>query len=201
MKILRWLMIALSCLCQPALPQAESPAKSYAVESVLKVLGDLWDYHRNRQRRRGQEIGFEIPELVVNQYLAYSFKTKPRPGIKSAKVRLLPANELDLSLVLDLDAVKGWDPAAVPKKLGKVPLDNALFQVKCGFQIADNRLTYKIHSAVAGDEPISNAAFQRIAETVAARQPEQFDLTKPLPIPLGLRRLWTADKVLGGSTQ
>jgi hypothetical protein len=33
---------------------------------------------------------------------------------------------------------------------------------------------------------------------VAARQPEHYDTTKPVPLPFGLRQVWTADHVIMG---
>jgi len=36
-------------------------------------------------------------------------------------------------------------------------------------------------------------------EVVAARQPEHYDTTKPLPLPFGLRNIWTSDKLVAGN--
>ena len=35
-------------------------------------------------------------------------------------------------------------------------------------------------------------------EVVAARQPEHYDTSKPVPLPFGLRKVWTGDKVVMG---
>lgn len=35
-------------------------------------------------------------------------------------------------------------------------------------------------------------------EIVAACQPDYYDTTKPVPLPFGLRKVWTGDKMVMG---
>jgi hypothetical protein len=35
---------------------------------------------------------------------------------------------------------------------------------------------------------------QKMIQIVAERQPEKYDTSKPLPLPFGLRRLWTTSQ-------
>jgi hypothetical protein len=35
-------------------------------------------------------------------------------------------------------------------------------------------------------------------QIVAARQPEKYDTSKPLPLPFGLRRIWTEEQLTAG---
>jgi hypothetical protein len=39
---------------------------------------------------------------------------------------------------------------------------------------------------------------ERMIEIVAAQQPEKYDTRKPLPMPFGLRNLWTSGNAVGG---
>ena len=39
---------------------------------------------------------------------------------------------------------------------------------------------------------------EKMIRLVAARQPERYDTTRPLPLPFGLRRVWTSDHTVAG---
>ena len=39
---------------------------------------------------------------------------------------------------------------------------------------------------------------ERMIGIVAAQQPEKYDTRKPLPMPFGLRNLWTSGNAVGG---
>ena len=36
-------------------------------------------------------------------------------------------------------------------------------------------------------------------QIVAARQPEKYDTSKPMPIPFGLRKVWTTEQLIYGN--
>lgn len=38
----------------------------------------------------------------------------------------------------------------------------------------------------------------KMIRIVAARQPEKYDTSKPMPIPFGLKQIWTSDHVIQG---
>jgi len=40
--------------------------------------------------------------------------------------------------------------------------------------------------------------FEKVIAIVAARQPEKYDTSKPIPIPFGLRAIWTTDHTIQG---
>src|SRR5689334_9950879 len=66
----------------PAPPPAASPAKSDASPGIMQVqdlLSSLGKFDQSG-RPSEQKIGFELPEVFVNQYLAYILRTRPRPG-------------------------------------------------------------------------------------------------------------------------
>jgi len=200
MKAAVCLMIGLLAGPDSALFQEAPSASSDAVKTVLKILNQLREHLLDRGNVPDQQIKFELPEAVVNEYLAYSLKVNPRPGVKRAQVRLLPENEIRASLLLDMDAVRQWDPTAVPQELESTLAGLTRLEVKCRFQATGRQLTYRIQSARARQRSIPVRVVDAIAQAIGGRQPEKFDLTKPVPLPFGLRWIWTDGKVLGGST-
>jgi hypothetical protein len=38
----------------------------------------------------------------------------------------------------------------------------------------------------------------KLIQIVAARQPEKYDTSKPMPIPFGLHKVWTTDHTIQG---
>jgi hypothetical protein len=39
----------------------------------------------------------------------------------------------------------------------------------------------------------------KVIQIVAARQPEHYDTSKPLPLPFGLRQAWTENHIVKGN--
>jgi hypothetical protein len=60
---------------------------------IADLLASLARFDRDG-RIAEQKIGFEIPERAVNEYLAYSLRNRPRPGIGSITVTLLSKNDI-----------------------------------------------------------------------------------------------------------
>ena len=39
---------------------------------------------------------------------------------------------------------------------------------------------------------------EKVIQVVAARQPEKYDTSKPVPLPFGLQRVWTGERLVMG---
>jgi hypothetical protein len=59
-------------------------------------------------------------------------------------------------------------------------------------------VTFTVEKARFEGIPLPAFFMQKIIEVVAARQPEHFDTSKPVPLPLGLQKVWTGDKMVMG---
>ena len=79
---------------------------------VADLLASLARYDQEG-RPKGHKIEFEVPERAINEYLAYSLRNRPRPGISSVTVTLLPKNDLTATVEVDFGAVANLIPEAM----------------------------------------------------------------------------------------
>jgi hypothetical protein len=161
--------------------------------SVTKVL-DLFD-----RLRTGKKTAFSLTEAEVNGYMASALKRQPRPGLQSTQIKLFPKNYVTTYTLLDFDAVEKWKPGTIPVLLRPVLTGKKTVWIDVRFHVTGSRLTYTVEKAYFESLWLPAAVVQKMIEVVAARQPEHYDATKPLPLPFGLRDVRTSDKSLAGN--
>ena len=59
-------------------------------------------------------------------------------------------------------------------------------------------MTFSVEKARYDDVPLPAFFVNKLIQMVAARQPEKYDTTKPMPMPFGLRQVGTANHLLEG---
>jgi hypothetical protein len=168
---------------------------------VLELLDAYHKYERNGRNPLSQSVSFQLPETVVNDYLQYSLKKAPRPGIRSATVNFLPDNLVSVLLSLDFDSVERWTPGLIPASLRSVLTADTLIRADIVFQVHDGVLTFTLKQAHAPERGLSvKELMENVIPLLAAHQPEKYDASKPIPLPFGIRKIWTEEKVLAGAT-
>lgn len=175
-----------------AQPDVANLRRELAVQHVREVLDSL------RKNDPSQQIYFEFAESEVNDYLAYALKADPRPGIQEASVRLTGSNRLTASLLVDFDAVKSWDASLIPAEMAPALTGRKMVKVDAEFAVKDRRVLLKTHSMELADLKLAPPVFQPMLNAIAARQPEKYDLTRPVTLPFELRTVWIRDRILGG---
>ena len=65
------------------------------------------------------------------------------------------------------------------------------------FRIVNGKITFSVEKAYYQNLRLPAWLVEKMIEIVAARQPEKYDRTKPLPTPFGLRNLWTSANAVG----
>jgi len=161
--------------------------------SVTKVL-DLFD-----RLRAGKKTSFQLSETEVNEYLASTLKSHPRPGLQSAQVKFFPKNYVTTYTILDFDEVERWKPGTIPALLRPVLSGKKTVWIDVRFSVTGARLTYTVEKAYFQNVWMPSALVQKVIAVVAARQPEHYDTSKPLPLPFRLQELRTADKSISGN--
>ena len=68
------------------------------------------------------------------------------------------------------------------------------------FNVRDGGATFTVEKAYFQNIPIPAVLVEKVIQLAAARQPEKYDTTKPVPLPFGLRNLWTKGNTVGGHT-
>lgn len=184
-----------------AFPEPLPGDKTEGVVHVLHVLDVLWQYERSGRNHQIQSIGFQFPQNEINEYLAYSLRIKPRPGISRVSVKLLPNDEIAALVEIDFDALKKWPSWSMPTVLEPLLRGRRALRVDAQFQANDGALSFTINDAYAPDgSAILNKLMLDMIQSVAIHQPEWYDTSRPVPLPFGLQRVWTQQQLVGGET-
>ena len=152
-------------------------------------------------RAQEQKIGFELPERAVNEYLAYSLRNRPRPGISAATVALLSGNSFQVTIEIDFSAVTQWAPDMLPEALRTVLTGKRIVKVNAHFESRNGTITFALKDVTGPDgKPFAAKVITDLMQSIGTRQPEAYDTAKPLPLPYGLKRVWTEKQSLLGET-
>jgi len=148
-----------------------------------------------------QKMGFEIPEQAINEYLAYSLRNKPRPGIASVTVSLLPKNELTATVEIDFNSVTQWNPEILPEPLRTLLSGRRTMKVNAHFESGNGTFTFTLKDAHGPDgKPLDNQLMMTLLQAIGEHQPESYNAGKPISLPFGLKRVWTGKQSVMGET-
>jgi hypothetical protein len=168
---------------------------------AVKFLG-LFDQLRAAEaagaRGEHKPVAIRLADAEINEYMRYSLKALPRPGLESVTVKIFPANYISTFTVIDFDAVQQWYPGTIPALLRPVLNGRKSLWVDYRFQAGDAKLSFSVEKAYYQNIRIPALLMGKVIQIVAARQPEKYDTSQAVPIPFGLDRLWTNDHVIQG---
>jgi len=184
----------------PAPAPAKAADSSPYVAQVQDLLSSLGKFDQSG-RPAAQKIGFELPEITINQYLVYVLRTRPRPGLSSMKVTLSASNQVSTETEIDFDEVQKWSPGIFPELLR--PLLNGKRTIKADVQFDSKEgfFNFSLKDAQGPDgKAIVNKVMMGVLQALGSRQPESVDPSKPIPLPFGLKRVWTEKQLLCGET-
>ena len=167
----------------------ETASQSAAVAKVLNLFDRL---------RSGTDTSFQLTAVEVNQYFVYALNRQPRPGLNSMQIRFFPNNYVATFTVLDFDAVEKWKPGTVPALLRPLLTGRKTVWIDVRFHVTASHLTFTVEKAYFEKIWLPASLVLKMMEVVAARQPEHYDTTKPLPLPFGLRDIRTSAGLLTG---
>jgi hypothetical protein len=168
---------------------------------ATKFLG-LFDQLRTAAEKNGQgehqNVAFRFSDSEINEYLRYSLHATPRPGLESVTVKAFPQNYISTFTVIDFDAVERWHPGTIPTLLKPVLSGKKSIWVDYRIQAQNYQVTFSVEKAYYQDIRLPAFFVNKMIQIVASRQPEKYDTSKPMPIPFGLRQVWTSDHVIQG---
>lgn len=168
---------------------------------VAKFLG-LFDQLRAAETQKAhgtpQHVAFRLTDSEINEYLRYSLHAIPRPGLDSVTVKVFPANYISTFTVIDFDAVERWHPGTIPGLLRSVLSGKKTIWVDYRINANDSKISFSVEKAYYGDLRLPGFFVEKMIQIVAARQPEKYDTSKPMPIPFGLHEVWTNEHVIQG---
>jgi len=175
-------------------------AISDGASKVVSLLASLDRYDRDG-RNPAQKIGFELPERAVNDYLAYALKVRPRPGLRGVTLKLLANNEVAVTAQVQPDVFLAWSAGLLAEDVRPKISDIRELRLNIVFEVDGRGMaTFKINRGQAGSQPFDNQIISILLQALASHQPEKLDLSAPIPLPFGLKRLWTQAGLLAGTT-
>lgn len=185
----------------PAAVTAPKPIDSaFGAMQVVDLLNSLAHYDQDG-RQAAQKIGFEVPERAVNDYLVYSLHNRPRPAISSATVALTPGNNVTVTVELDFDAIQQWVPELLPEALRPMFTGKRLVKVNAHFESSNGNVSFALKDVTGPNgKPFDAKLMNALMQSLGAKQPEAYDTSKPLPLPFGLKRIWTDKQSILGET-
>ena len=174
-----------------------SPASPPPV--VSKFL-DLFDRLRAAQDPAGdhQHVAFKLTESEINEYMRYSLKATPRPGLESVTVKFFSNDYISTFTRVDFDAVEKWHPGTIPMVLRPILKGKKSIWIDCRLHAANSKMTFSIEKARYEDMYLPAFFVEKMIQLVAARQPEKYDTSKPMPIPFGLVKVGTTEHIIEG---
>ena len=165
------------------------------VRHVLAVLKSLQSPDRASRRVR-----FEFSEAELNEYLAYSLRVTPRPGIRKLSVRLDRDHAFSVRTVMDFPAIQRWHSWILPDALKAIASSEPVVEMEVKFQAQESYGTFKLKSVGGLAGALLADAAVWVIQAIGLHQPEYYDTMRPIPLPFGLRRIWTGQGSVSGDT-
>jgi hypothetical protein len=184
------LACTIAALAVDATAGAFQPQEPAAVTRMLGLFERL---------RSGAPVSFHLADREINEYLVHSLRIKPRPGLQSCSLKIFPQNYVSTFTVVDFDAVERWKPGTIPAVLRPALNGKRSIWVDYRFGGANGKMVFSVQKAYFEGVRLPALLVEKVIEIVAARQPEKFDTTKPVPLPFGLKSLWTEGNVIRGT--
>ena len=166
-------------------PPGRAAASDVGVRVVKDLLDQLWDY-QNGQAEGKKHVGFDVPEILVNQYIAYLIDSKTRLGVKAATVKITGKNKVDIDCDIDLNQVRRWSPAVIKLDPLLADKDDLKVLVTTTVDITNGMATVSFLSARDITGGISLDTIKALFRVVAKNQPEHFDIDHPIKLPFDL---------------
>lgn len=191
-----YLLGAITLFLLPA--GATQPAPPPVAVKFLGLFEQLRAADAGRATGRPQHVAFQLTDGEINDYMRYSLRTTPRPGLDSLTVKIFPQNYVSTLTVVDFDAVERWKPGTIPTLLKPVLNGKKTVWVDYRFRTENGKITFSVEKAYYQNVRLPAWMVEEMIKIVAARQPEKYDTSKALPLPFGLRRLATGDHRIDG---
>lgn len=173
---------------------AAAPVPTPAVFKMLNLFQSLEtsEYHT------AQRISFSFTESELNEYLSYALQTVPRPGIRSVTVKVFAYNYISTFTSVDFDAIERWKPGTVPVLLRPALRGIKAIWLDFRFQVNNGFVRFSVEKAYFQGIILPSFFVEKMIQIVAAHQPENYDTSRPLPLPYGLEQVSTKEHVVTG---
>ena len=128
-------------------------------------------------------------------------RNRPRPGISAITVKLLPKNDISAVVEIDFSSVTEWNPEILPEALRPLLSGKRAVQLNGHFESRNGTFTFTLKDVQGPDgKLLENKLMTVLLEAIGSHQPESYNAAKPIPLPFGLKRVWTEKQSVLGET-
>lgn len=173
-------------------------ADDAGVGVVKDLLAQLWDYQRGNLLDK-KYVAFDIPELLVNQYMGYLINTKARLGVTEAVIKITDKNKVQVTCNLDLQQIRAWAPTVINADSPLAGKNSLQVNATASVDITNGTAKVSILSVSEVGGSTGMPVIQELLRIVAYNQPEHFEIDKPIKLPFNLT-VALADGVVYGKT-
>jgi hypothetical protein len=107
-------------------------------------------------------------------------------------------NYISSFTVVDFDAIERWKPGTIPVLLRPVLKGQEAIWLDVRFQAENGTATFSVEKAYFQGIRLPAFFVEKMIQIVAARQPEKYDTSKPLPLPFGVKQVSTKEHLVTG---
>jgi hypothetical protein len=102
---------------------------------------------------------------------------------------------------IDFDAVQKWNPVIFPEILRGLLTGKRTIHADLTFEVKNGLCSFELKDAMGPDgKALVNKMMSAVLQALGSRQPESYDTAKPIPLPFGLKRIWTGKQSIYGET-
>jgi len=184
-----------SILCFSVAALGAGACEASGAAKIVQLIEQL---QQNLSAKPPARVRFDLSEGEINEYLRFTLTRTPRPGLAAAHVRIFPGNYFATLTTVDFTAIEQWKPSTIPAVLRPLLSGQRKVQVDLRFAPVDGFVRFRVEKAEFEGVPIPAIVVNEVIRVLAARQPERYDTSQPLPLPFGLKTFWTtAGRVQG----
>ncbi len=191
-----WVILIVGC--SRLLSGTETIPAPPVAAKFLGLFQALRDAGTQKAAGKAHHVSFRLSSAEIDEYMLWSLRATPRPGLDSVTIKIFPHNYVSTFTIVDFDAVEKWKPGTIPGILRPVLNGKKSLWVDYSFHADNGKLTFSVEKAYYGSLRLPAFFVQEMIKIVAARQPEKYDTSKPLPLPFELQKVWTDDHAIAG---
>jgi len=114
---------------------------------------------------------------------------------------LTAGNNVTVTVELDFDAIQQWVPELFPEALRPMFTGKRLVKVNAHFESSNGNVSFALKDVTGPNgKPFDAKIMNDLLRSLGTKQPETYDTSKPLPLPFGLKRIWTDKQSILGET-
>lgn len=171
---------------------------SLAVAKFTALFDRLRGAEQENARGHRTPVSFQVSDLQINACMRYAPLARPRPGLESVTVKVFPANYIHGGRIRCRGALAVGHDSSYPSPRPHRPKIDWL---DSRTNAQNSNVTFIVEKAYYQSIWLPAFFANKKIQTVAARQPEKYDTSRPMAIPSGRGGLGRLSKLSWAGTE